>query len=179
MCRSAESLHAAKSTAGRWCKGVQGPSSGVEFASVCTPVPGVLGCRNENFAAKAQGAAGSSQPLGRPLENPTFSQGFQLPAILLQSPRAAAARAAAVSAAAATAVARAVPVASGHPSTLEALCLEPATEGHGVWAATDGRGLMGLDGCEVRLCDPCARVSRVCTHPAPPVVFLPVPVPVS
>ena len=36
--------------------------------------------------------------------------------------------------------------------------LEPAT----VWAATDGRGLVGLDGCEVRLCDPCARVSRVC-----------------
>ena len=28
--------------------------------------------------------------------------------------------------------------------------LEPAT----VWAATDGRGLVGLDGCEVRLCDP-------------------------
>ena len=26
----------------------------------------------------------------------------------------------------------------------------------------DGRGLVGLDGCEVRLCDPCARVSRVC-----------------
>ena len=25
-------------------------------------------------------------------------------------------------------------------------------------AATDGRGLVGLDGCEVRLCDPCARV---------------------
>ena len=48
--------------------------------------------------------------------------------------RAAAARAAAVRAVAATAVARAVPVAS----------LEPAT----VWAATDGRGLVGLDGCE-------------------------------
>ena len=26
----------------------------------------------------------------------------------------------------------------------------------------DGRGLVGLDGCEARLCDPCARVSRVC-----------------
>ena len=39
------------------------------------------------------------------------------------------------------------------------------TSGHGVWAAT-GRpwvgGFLGLDGCEVRLCDPCARVSRVC-----------------
>ena len=50
--------------------------------------------------------------------------------------------------------------------------LEPAT----VWAATDGRGLVGLDGCEVRLCDPCARV-RPCVPcvPAPPGVFLPVP----
>ena len=46
--------------------------------------------------------------------------------------------------------------------------LEPAT----VWAATDGRGLVGLDGCEVRLCDPCARV-RPCVPcvPAPPVSF--------
>jgi hypothetical protein len=52
--------------------------------------------------------------------------------------RAAAARAAAVRAVAATAVARAVPVAS----------LEPAT----VWAATDGRGLVGLDGCEHLFC---------------------------
>ena len=36
---------------------------------------------------------------------------------------------------------------------------------------------LGLDGCEVRLCDPCVRVcacvSRVCV-PAPPGVFLPV-----
>ena len=40
----------------------------------------------------------------------------------------------------------------------------------------DGRGLVGLDGCEVRLCDPCARVSRVCpgSPTAPPGVFLPV-----
>ena len=59
------------------------------------------------------------------------------------------ARAAAATAAAATAVARAVPVAS----------LEPATV---CGPRPDGRGLVGLDGCEVRLCDPCARVSRVC-----------------
>ena len=48
---------------------------------------------------------------------------------------------------------------------------------YGVWAATGhGRGLVGLDGCEVRLCDPCARVSRVCpgSPTAPPGVFLPV-----
>ena len=30
---------------------------------------------------------------------------------------------------------------------------------------------LGLDGCEVRLCDPCARVRRVCV-PASPGVFL-------
>ena len=39
------------------------------------------------------------------------------------------------------------------------------------------RSSLGLDGCEVRLCDPCVRVcacvSRVCV-PAPPGVFLPV-----
>ena len=63
--------------------------------------------------------------------------------------------AAAVRAVAATAVARAVPLAS----------LEPA--------ATDGRGLVGLDGREVCLCDPCAPVCPVCV-PAPPGVFLPV-----
>jgi hypothetical protein len=40
--------------------------------------------------------------------------------------------------------------------------------------------LVGLDGCEVRRCDPCAlvraRVSRVCPvcYPAPPGVFLPI-----
>ena len=42
--------------------------------------------------------------------------------------------------------------------------------------ASLGRGLVGLDGCEVRLCDirvpVCARVSRV-SVPAPPGVFLP------
>jgi len=39
---------------------------------------------------------------------------------------------------------------------------------------------LGLDGCEVRLCDPCARVERPCVPrvcpvcvPAPPGVFLP------
>ena len=76
----------------------------------------------------------------------------------------AVARAAAVRAVAATAVARAVPVAS----------LEPA--------ATDGRGLVGLDGCEVRLCvvirvPVCAPVCPVCVPhgvPAPSGVFLPV-----
>ena len=62
----------------------------------------------------------------------------------------------------ATAVARAVPVAS----------LEPA--------ATDGRGLVGLDGCEVCLCDPCARVRPCvpCVSRLPPVSFyryVPVP----
>ena len=67
----------------------------------------------------------------------------------------ASARAAAVRAVAATAVARAVPVAS----------LEPA--------ATDGRGLVGLDGCEVCLCDPCARVRPCvpCVSRLPPVSF--------
>ena len=34
----------------------------------------------------------------------------------------------------------------------------------------DGRGLVGVDGCEVRLCDPCARHCPVCV-PAPPVSF--------
>ena len=66
--------------------------------------------------------------------------------------RAAAAASAGVArAAAARALARAVPVAS----------LEPAT----VWGPRpDGRGLQGGFGwlSEVRLCDPCARVSRVC-----------------
>ena len=98
--------------------------------------------------------------------------------------RAAAARAAAVRAVAATAVARAVPVASLRPLSRH---VPPRC---GVWAATDGRGLVGLDGCEVRLCDPCARVRPcpVCVPApgvrlpnltltqAPPGVFLPVPV---
>ena len=54
--------------------------------------------------------------------------------------------------------------------------LEALSRPRRVWAATDGRGLVGLDGCEVRLCDPCARV-RPCVPcvPAPPGVFLPVP----
>ena len=36
--------------------------------------------------------------------------------------------------------------------------------------------LVGWDGCEVRLCDPCARVP-VCV-PAPPGVFLPLQYPI-
>ena len=55
-------------------------------------------------------------------------------------------------------------------ASLEAL-IEPATV-CGCGPRPDGRGLVGLDGCEVRLCDPCARVSRVC--PGSPGVFLPV-----
>ena len=40
------------------CKDVQGPSSGVEFASVCTPVRsshGVKKLQNENFACEISG----------------------------------------------------------------------------------------------------------------------------